>query len=155
MLSLTDLTVADVMTVNPVCLRPDATLADASSTLLAKRLTGAPVVGADESPLTVVSTADLLRAYSTEPDAGSVAKQGIATAVQQVPVTCEGSMALTLACERMVRARTHQLLVVDGGRLVGVLSSTDVVRAVACIDDLRKSGRFKTDAGAASDATST
>ena len=111
--------------------------------------------GTGSDTLTVVSTADLLRAYSTEPDAGSVAKQGIATAVQQVPVTCEGSMALTLACERMVRARTHQLLVVDGGRLVGVLSSTDVVRAVACIDDLRKSGRFKTDAGAASDATST
>jgi len=144
MLSFNDLTVADVMTTNPVCLRPDATLADAASTLLSKRLTGAPVVGADESPLTVVSTADLLRAFSADGDTSGVAKQGIATAVQQVPVTIEASMPLTEACERMVRARTHQLLVVDGGRLKGVLSTTDVVRAVACIDDLRKSGRFKT-----------
>lgn len=145
MLSVSDLTVADVMTTNPVSLRPDATLADASTALLNKRLTCAPVVGADESPLTVVSTSDLLRAYTASgSDCAKVAQQGIATAVQQVPVTVESSLSLTEACERMVRARTHQLLVVDEGRLVGVLSTTDVVRAVACIDDLRKSGRFKT-----------
>lgn len=35
------------------------------------------------------------------------------------------------AAEQMLRASVHRLLVVDAGRLVGILSSMDIVRAVA------------------------
>jgi len=36
-----------------------------------------------------------------------------------------------VAAERMLRERIHRVLVMEGGRLVGVVSSTDVLRAVA------------------------
>lgn len=39
--------------------------------------------------------------------------------------------SLYAAAEQMVRAGVHRLVVMDGGRLVGMLSSMDIVRAVA------------------------
>jgi CBS domain-containing protein len=45
--------------------------------------------------------------------------------------TCRKDTSLTEACALMAENRIHRLPVIAGGRIVGILSTTDIVRAVA------------------------
>jgi CBS domain-containing protein len=46
-------------------------------------------------------------------------------------ITMPASTVLSDAADRMIRAGIHRLLVTEGDRLVGLVSSTDFVRAIA------------------------
>lgn len=141
MIEITDLTVADVMTAAPRCLEESATLAQAARSLLEDGLQAAPVVVSGGEPRGVLSTSDLLAAFVHLLEGGAEVLGDIRDAplgdqLQREPATCASDTPLSAACKRMVRDRIHRLLVVDDGALVGVLSAIDVVRAVACLDEL-------------------
>jgi CBS domain-containing protein len=51
-------------------------------------------------------------------------------------ITMPANTQLSDAADRMIEAGIHRLLVTDGDRLVGLVSSTDFVRAIS-----RKGGR--------------
>jgi len=140
-IEITDLTVADVMTAAPRCLEESATLAQAARSLLEDGLQAAPVVVSGGEPRGVLSTSDLLAAFVHLLEGGAEVLGDIRDAplgdqLQREPATCASDTPLSAACKRMVRDRIHRLLVVDDGALVGVLSAIDVVRAVACLDEL-------------------
>jgi CBS domain-containing protein len=115
--------VRDLLSRPPVTCRPDLT-ADAVARLLsAERVGSVVVVDDDGAPLGIVTDRDLrgkVLAESRDPSRTSAAQ------VMSCPLVTirPGAFAFEAVLE-MTRRAIHHLVVVDGGRLVGVLSTQD------------------------------
>jgi len=146
MLTMKDLRAGDVMTPMPRYLGERDTLVDAVRFFREQEFSGAPVMGGDGVLLSVLSTRDLLRALTPlalwdqppGPDqVSATARRGVGTLVTRSPVVCDEETSLAEACKRMVQHRVHRLVVMRGGKPVGILSAIDAVRPIACLDDLQ------------------
>jgi CBS domain-containing protein len=91
---------------------------------------GAPVVNAEQQPVGVVSARDALEILAYE--RGDAAA---ATTVREImtPATLTVRPEATIGelSHFLLRADVHRVLVVDDGRLQGIISAMDVVRAMA------------------------
>ncbi|MGE0708149.1 MAG: HPP family protein [Planctomycetota bacterium] len=136
-----ELRVKDVFSAVPVVLSEDQTLSEAYEALVGESISGIPVTDAEGDLLGVVSASDLLVALAPlldpqeeTPDAASLIElkdAPLSEHVQGPPLTCEERTPLREACELMVRERVHRLVVMAADEIVGVISSMDIVRAVA------------------------
>jgi CBS domain-containing protein len=96
--------------------------------LVDENIGAVPVIDASGVPLGIVTRADVLEEDELELEDDATASQLMSTA----PLTVEPTTPVTEAARLMAKQRVHHLLVVDhAGRLVGLLSSFDVVRWVA------------------------
>lgn len=138
----------------------DLSLAELDRRLLDDRVTGFPVVDREGRLIGVVSRSDVVRQLSVErtwaetlsnyytdwsgfdPSEPSLAEIGertgrrleertVADVMAREPVTVGPDDALASAAATLVEKHFHRVPVVEGGRLVGILSSLDVARFVA------------------------
>jgi CBS domain-containing protein len=129
-----DYTVEDAMTSKPVSVSPSTTLARVEKLLERNRWNALPVV--DEGRLAgVVTSLDLLKAFRFTPDRlFPPYKQIMTRAVREVmrenPATVSPRMPLPRVLERMVRTRNKSFPVVEDGKLVGIVTRDDVMRAL-------------------------
>ncbi|MBL4844591.1 MAG: CBS domain-containing protein [Planctomycetes bacterium] len=131
MIRFQDLTACDVMTPNPLCLDSDATLTEAEELLLSAGVDEAPIVGDSGEYLGSCSVRDLLLARRERNGARTVG--GLP---KRATPTCSGSLRLAQACQLMIRERSRRIVVVAGGRPVGIVSCTEAARVLACLEDL-------------------
>lgn len=139
-------TAADLMTANPISIGEAATLEQAVAFLTAKAVSAAPVVDEAGRPIGVLSQTDIVihdrnkgqhRASATEyfskDDLSGPAvetRTGALVRDLMTPVVLSVSprdSALRVVGD-MVALQVHRLFVVDNGVLVGVISTTDVLR---------------------------
>ncbi|MCB9732721.1 MAG: CBS domain-containing protein [Deltaproteobacteria bacterium] len=110
-------------------LGPDWDVMDAIDFLLEKRVTGAPVVDARGKLVGMLTETDCLRIVATGKDGdephGKVADY-MTTDVQTIPA----NMDVYFAAGLFLNARFRRFPVVDDGRLVGVVTRFDILRAV-------------------------
>jgi len=143
--------VGDLMNPNVVCVAPDTTVREAEKLFGERRITGAPVVDPAGQPVGVVSQHDLIRHQADRATAGGTGRfysdvedyRDLASApvdVSGTPVsqvmsrellTVERDASAAEAARRMRERRVHRLLVVHEGVLVGIVSSLDLLEAVA------------------------
>ncbi len=110
---------------NIVTISPDATVRELVA-LLATHNIGAAVVSSDGTSVAgIVSERDVVRRLNGNDAALSAAVSEIMTADVQ---TCEPSSSLDEVRSIMTEGRFRHLPVVDGGRLVGVVSIGDIVK---------------------------
>lgn len=127
--------VAELMQTNLQTVRPDASIADATVLLADSHVTGVPVVDGRGQVLGVLTTTDVLNAAAET--AGSEERERLfdQTTVQEImtprPLTIAPEMEVKEAAQQMLYLEVHRLFVEDDGRLVGVISQSDIVRAVA------------------------
>jgi CBS domain-containing protein len=140
--------VGDVMTRSVAVVRPETPLKDVAALMVDRGISGVPVVDADQAVLGVVSEADfvikergvvagrnrlLARIFGTSAKArAELAKIEATTAgdaMTSPALTVEASDTLQWAAEQMASRRVNRLPVVDGGRLVGIVTRADLVRA--------------------------
>ncbi len=142
-----------VMRRTVITVRPDTPLRDVARILVEHRISGVPVVGADGGVLGVVSETDfvvkerglpadrrrtLLHPIGERPDATTVSKVEATTAAEAMTspaVTVEPTTGLQDAARLMTDRRVNRLPVVHEGRLVGILTRADIVRAFVRTDD--------------------
>jgi CBS domain-containing protein len=129
-------------------------LKEVAKLLLEYRISGVPVVDDSGAVLGVVSEADFLRKEAGDPahrrrlglrwlvhdrhaeeDHHRVGAISAGEAMTRPAVTIGGDRPLSEAARRMTEKRIKRLPVVEDGRLVGILTRTDVVRAYARTDD--------------------
>lgn len=133
-MSLYRLTVADVMTIDPVVVHDEAPIAEASRLLAAYRITGLPVLDRNDRLVGVVSQTDLL---AIEPLLGAVVRGQrdglrVGEIMSSPPLTVPMSASLVEAARIMRDGRVHRLVAVDDeGEPVGVLSGSDYVALIA------------------------
>ncbi len=142
MLKLKDLQVCDVMSATPQSLDSGATVREAVRFLTNAGLNGAPVVDGDRLLGTVTRT-ELLAALVPALEGGDGAPQASALGARTlaqlgvpVAVTVDVATGLAEACKLMVKHRVRLLVVTCDQQPVGVISTTDAVRTIACLDEL-------------------
>jgi predicted transcriptional regulator len=121
-------TVSQVMTRGVLALRSDVALREAVDYLATQHISGAPVLDPRHRLAGVITTSDILQAESEgeDLDATTVGEVMTPTTLTVAPETDLKEAALT-----MEYADVHRLFVEQGGTLVGVISRSDVNRALA------------------------
>jgi CBS domain-containing protein len=148
-------TARDLMTSDVRSVRPDMTLTDLERALLEDRVGGFPVVS-DGRLVGVISRSDIVRQLALEQSVAELSSEyqregegttGLAAVGAEVGRRMEGrriedvmirkwigvapDASLQHVAQRMVDDRIHRILVVDGERLLGIITSTDLVRLIA------------------------
>ncbi|MEZ5101360.1 MAG: CBS domain-containing protein [Thermoleophilia bacterium] len=143
--------VEDVMTREVVTVSPETSLHDVAALLAGRGISGAPVVDAAGTLLGVVSEGDILvREQGTrerrggllgwllEPDDGwqapKLAARTAGDAMSSPVVSVGPRVPVSRAAQVMVDENVNRLPVVDGGRLVGIVSRADLVRSFVRTD---------------------
>jgi CBS domain-containing protein len=136
--------VEQLMTRDPMTVTPGTTLKDVAAILSGKGISGLPVVDGESRVLGVVSEADILRKEQggggrrggalgwlldrDEPDPKLEARTA-GEAMTSPALTIEPGRPASEAARTMVEKEINRLPVVSEGRLVGIVTRADLVRA--------------------------
>jgi len=129
--------VAELMQTDVKTVDLDATVGDAITTLADAHVSALPVTDPRGAIVGVVSTTDILSALSetTEPDARE--RLIDETPVREIMTPRSRVIApdaeVLDAAREMLYLDVHRLFVEEHGRLIGVISQTDIVGAVATV----------------------
>jgi CBS domain-containing protein len=148
------LTVRDVMTQSVKSVRLETPLKDVARLLVESGISGVPVVDASGAVLGVVSEADFLvkeqgaaavhhrrmaaflgDTAETRARLGKVAARTAGEAMTAPAQTIAPSRSLQEAAAVMTQRRVNRLPVVDSGKLVGIVTRADLVRAFLRTDE--------------------
>jgi CBS domain-containing protein len=127
-------TVGDLMALDPIVIRANASLDEAAELLDRNHISGLPVVDASGSLVGVVSQTDLVRARSTQYLWANWPGLAVRHLMTSPAITVHRSTPLAMAAARMERQHIHRLVVVaddDETLPIGILSMTDLVHAIA------------------------
>lgn len=143
----------DVMTRDPICVTPDATVRELATILYADELSGLPVVDGQDRLIGVVSKTDLLhecldsslrsdRSFfetltngfeddeMTEIDLET--RDVVENFMSTEPITASPEEAVSTVARRMSEAHVHRVIVTDEiGCVIGIVSSLDIVDVYA------------------------
>jgi predicted transcriptional regulator len=129
------MTVAELMQGNVRTVRSQASVAEAIVSLADAHISGMPVVDGAGKVIGVLSTTDVLTAEAEADDPASRQALFENTEVREImtprPFIIAPGEDIRDAARRMLYADVHRLLVAEGDQVVGIISTTDIVRAVA------------------------
>lgn len=127
--------VADIMQTNLKAIGPAERIGEAISALAEHHVSGLPVVDDAGRLVGVLSNSDVLQALAEHPDPEERERIFEQTEVRELmtprPQTVTPEASVKDAAQRMLYLEVHRLFVEREGRLAGVISTTDLVRAMA------------------------
>ncbi len=142
--------VAALMSTNTISVMPTTTLADAVRIMLANHVSGLPVLEEDGRLVGMITEGDLLRRAELESEGkqpswlkaffmpSSVAADYVATHGRHVlevmtpnPIHVTPATDLAEVSQLMLHKHVKRLPVLEAGKLVGIISRADVLRALA------------------------
>jgi CBS domain-containing protein len=110
----------------------DWTLSEVVQSLADGHVTALPVIDRERHLLGVVSNADVLQAQAEGPPEGNAWRKIRVEEVMSRPaLTVPPDVEVHAAARQMLYADVHRLFVEQDGKLAGVLSQTDLIRALA------------------------
>lgn len=147
-------TVADVMSHDPIVVKPDTPLKEAVQILAERRISGLPVVDDAGHLVGIISETDLMwqetgvtpPAYvmfldsiiylqnpgSYERDLHKALGQTVGEVMSKSPLTISPNKPLKEAAKIMQEHKVHRLPVLDSeGHVIGILTRGDIIRAMA------------------------
>jgi len=126
--------VAELMQTDLSTVAPDAPVAEVVQAMADGHVSGLPVVDPDGRVLGVVSATDVLQAAAEREDRKARATLFEHTTARDImttgAVTIEPDADVREAAQRMLYGEVRRLFVEEKGRLVGVLSQTDIAHAM-------------------------
>jgi CBS domain-containing protein len=115
--------------------RPDVSVADVIASLADAHVSGVPVVDRHGQMLGVISSTDVMIQEAEAEDTEARTTLLESTMAQDImtphPLTIDPNADVREAAREMLYAEVHRLFVVEHGRLVSVISTSDIVRGVA------------------------
>lgn len=127
--------VADLMVTDLKVAAPDTTVSDAIVTMSDFHISALPVVNQHGRLVGVLSTTDVLGTAAECGDAKERDRLFEETTVGELmtprPATVGAESGVKIAAQQMLYLEVHRLFVEEQGRLVGVISQSDIVRGVA------------------------
>ena len=110
-----------------VTAEPNATLGEVVRVLSARRIGAVVVTGADRRIVGILSERDVVRVLGEK--GASVLDQPIAEVMTRKVTTCSMGDTIAELMERMTEGKFRHVPVVEDGRLAGIVSIGDVVKA--------------------------
>jgi len=154
----------DVMTPNPIAVPATLPIEDCARILLEKRISGVPVVDAESHVIGIVSEGDLMRRHESGTerryswwlelvsDPQTMARDFVKSVGRNVTdvmtkqvISVSEETSLAAIADILEKRRIKRVPVVKGGKLVGIVSRADLVRALLA-------GRVTANSVTASDA---
>ena len=129
------LLVADLMTIDPIVVKVDASIEDAAGLLSTNSITGLPVIDGAGELVGVISQTDLVAVMDSP--VGRLVRTGssglrVGELMSSPAITVSLTESLEEAARLMLGSRVHRLVAIDdAGRPVGVLSAIDFVSLFA------------------------
>jgi CBS domain-containing protein len=121
--------IRDVMSTELVTVSPHASVAEAAAVMSAKHVGSAIVLEEKDDVLVGIFTErDILHALGSDFDA---AAHTVAEWMSKEPATIDAGASVTDALDRMLERGFRHLPVLEGGRLVGMVSLRDLSRGNA------------------------
>ena len=135
MYELLEYRVCDVMTVDPICVGPTVTLADAAKILDEHDFNGLPVVAPDGECVGFLTKLDVLAAFRSRdgtlfPPYDEIMARPVSDAMAPRAIGVTPRALLTDVLEKMVSTRHKSFPVIDDTRLVGMVSREDVLHGL-------------------------
>ncbi len=121
--------VRELMTVGVVTVTPEDTVETALRRMIDHDI-GAVVVVEGESPVGVFTERDVTRRVLTDPD---LLARPVREVMSAPVVTTEPDAEIVFVFETMNERKIRRLPVVEGGRLVGILTERDLLRWVDAV----------------------
>ncbi|MGE0172631.1 MAG: CBS domain-containing protein [Oligoflexales bacterium] len=130
--------VGEIMSKNVIAVKESETLADVLQLMMEHDFRHVPVVNDEKSLVGIISERDLLRTCVTEDDieiAGAerayfLSDHPVTEIMSTNPETVEQESTLSDACQVMLENKFGCVPVVDSGRLVGILTTTDILKEI-------------------------
>lgn len=124
-------TVEDYMTRRLITFRPDQTMDQVLDSLLAKKISGGPVIDEKNNLIGVISEGDCLKEvvkgkYNNVPTLSGLVQDHMATDIKYV----SPDMNIFDLAQMFLNMRLRRFPVLKNGKLVGQISQKDVMRAV-------------------------
>ena len=122
---------SDVMIKDVITISESTSLKDVTKMFAEKQITGAPVVNAQGELTGVISETDIIRkttsigTWSPNTAGQIMTKPAVAVALNDT---------LLCVCELMSNRRIHRVVVAEGSRIVGIITTMDIMRAIAARD---------------------
>jgi len=110
-----------------VTIEPTATIEDAIGTLTRHNIGALVVLGPEQRVIGVLSERDIVRALADQGAAG-VLKNPLAQVMTRNVSTCLEADKVGAVMEQMTNGKFRHVPVLEGGRLVGIISIGDVVK---------------------------
>lgn len=139
--------VAEWMTENPVTVTPDFSVLAAYERMRARGIRRMPVVDKDGTLVGIITRSDIEQAMShprSEEERRlarfSLAGQTVAEYMTPNPITVAADASIGEAAAMMIRARVSGLPVMDNGRMIGIITESDIFRLVASTWAAEESG---------------
>ena len=130
-----DMKVAQLMVTDLRAVEPDTTVGEAVALMTEYHVSALPILDTHDHLVGVVSTTDVLEAVSERSDADSRQQLFESTSVRDIMTPRPSVVSLDTdvkeAAQQMLYLEVRRLFVEDHGVLVGVISQTDIVAAVA------------------------
>lgn len=127
--------VAELMQTEVESIPPDAVVGDVVVTLAESRISALPVVDDEGRLLGVISTTDILaleeEAETQEARATALETTAVRDLMTPRPLTISPEADVREAARQMLEAEVHRLFVIADHRVIGVISTSDIMRAVA------------------------
>jgi CBS domain-containing protein len=127
--------VAEIMQRNLKTIRGTDTVGDAIALLAESHVGGVPVIDDHGRLVGVLSNSDILESLAEHTDPEEREQIIQETLIQEImtprPQTISPDASVRDAAQRILYLEVHRLFVEEKGRLVGVVSTTDLVRTMA------------------------
>lgn len=115
---------ADIMTRPVVTVRPEETLLDAIRLLLRHHVSGLPVTGSAGEMVGIITEQDIINfAFS-----GNAAETRVEEAMTRDVVSMPPDAEMTALVECLSGRRFRRIPIVEGGKVVGIVSRRDILR---------------------------
>ena len=124
-------TISDCMRRNPLTIDRDANLVQAIETIIEYKLTGLTVIDGAGEPVGHLTELDCLDAvltsiYNDGDPEHALVRDAMATDLS----TCEPSDSIIEVAQSMLKSRQRRRTVIEGGKLVGQVSSSNILWAL-------------------------
>jgi CBS domain-containing protein len=115
------MTAKEIMTRDIITVAPDLTVRKLAMTLVKNQISGAPVAGKNGKILGIVSEADIVAKKGK--DVKAIMSKKVISVVEDTPVE--------EIAQLMTKHKIKRLPVMNGGKVVGIVSRADIVNAIA------------------------
>lgn len=119
---------SDVMIKDVISVTESAPLKEVAQMFVERKITGAPVVNAHGDLVGVISETDIIRKTN---NIGAWSPSTAGQIMTKPAVTVAPDDTLQRVCEMMYDRRIHRVVVAEGTRIKGILTTMDILRAIA------------------------